>query len=58
MPDITLFAGLMFAEIVGLPIDPALAALHAWRRKVSEIPSVKNRSGQASLPQDLARLGA
>jgi glutathione S-transferase len=58
MPDITLFAGLLFAEIAGLPIAPELTALHAWRSKVSEIPSVKNRSGQAPLPEDLARLGA
>jgi glutathione S-transferase len=58
MPDITLFAGLMFAEIAGLPIAPELTALHAWRSKVSHIPAVKNRSGQAALPEDLARLGA
>jgi glutathione S-transferase len=56
MPDITLFAGLMFADVVGLPIEPGLSALHDWRRRVSEIPSVKYRSGQTSLPQDIARL--
>lgn len=39
---------MMLAEIVGLPIDPALTALHALRRKIPEIPSGKCRSGQAS----------
>ena len=58
MADITLFAGLAFAEVVGLPIAPELTALAAWRSKVSDIPAVKNRSGQAPLPEDLARLGA
>lgn len=57
MPDITLFAGLMFAEIVGLPIAPELSALHTWRGKVADLPAVKNRSGQAPLPEDLARQG-
>jgi len=55
MPDITLFAGLMFADLVGLPIAPDLAALRTWRGRVNEIPSVKNRSGQSLLPEDLAR---
>jgi glutathione S-transferase len=58
MADISLFAGIAFAEIAGLPIAPELAALAAWRSKVSEIPCVKNRSGQSPLPEDLARLGA
>ncbi|MBM7046224.1 glutathione S-transferase family protein [Rhizobium lusitanum] len=57
MPDITLFASLMFAEIVGLPIAPELTALHTWRGKVADLPAVKNRSGQTPLPEDLARLG-
>ncbi|TWR56214.1 glutathione S-transferase [Pseudomonas marginalis] len=55
MPDITLFAGLMFAEIVGLPISDEMGALKAWRDKVSEIPAVKNRSGQFPLPEDILR---
>ena len=57
MADITLFAGLAFAEAIGLPIDPELTALAAWRSNVSEISAVKNRSGQAPLPEDLARVG-
>lgn len=55
MPDITLFAGLMFAEIVGLPIANELGSLKAWRDKVSKIPAVKNRSGQVPLPEDIER---
>jgi glutathione S-transferase len=56
MPDITLYTGLMFADLVGLPIAPDLASLHAWRGKVTNIPAVRNRSGQVPLPEDLARL--
>jgi glutathione S-transferase len=58
MADISLFAGLAFAELAGLPIASELAALNAWRGRVSDIPAVKNRSGQDILPEDLARLGA
>nr|WP_254803899.1 glutathione S-transferase [Methylobacterium sp.]USU34683.1 glutathione S-transferase [Methylobacterium sp.] len=58
MPDITLFAGLIFADIVGLPIASNLTALHAWRSTVAERPAVKNRTGQTPLPEDLARLSA
>ena len=57
MADITLFAGLDFAEAAGLPIDAQLTALHAWRKTVSDLPSVRNRSGQSFLPEDLKRLG-
>lgn len=58
MADISLWAALVFAEIVGLPIASELTALAAWRSRVSNLPAVKNRSGQAPLPEDLARLGA
>jgi glutathione S-transferase len=58
MADITLFAALTFADIAGLPIPKELTALAAWRSRVSEIPAVKNRSGQHLLPEDLARLSA
>ena len=57
MADITLFAGLMFADAAGIAIPAEYAALAAWRSKVSELPSVKNRSGQHFLPEDLKRLG-
>lgn len=55
MPDITLFAGLLFADIVGLPIADELTALRAWREKVSQIPAVKNRSGQIPRLEDVER---
>jgi glutathione S-transferase len=58
MADISLWAALAFADAIGLPIAPELTALTAWRSKVSDIPAVKNRSGQAILPEDLARFGA
>jgi glutathione S-transferase len=58
LADITLWAALAFADAIGLPIAPELTALAAWRSKVSDIPAVKNRSGQAILPEDLARFGA
>jgi glutathione S-transferase len=58
MPDITLFAGLVFAGAAGLPIAPELTALAAWRARVEELPAVKERTGQTLLPEDLARLSA
>ena len=58
LADISLWAALAFADAIGLPIAPELTALAAWRSKVSDIPAVKNRSGQAILPEDLARFGA
>ena len=58
MADISLWAALAFADAIGLPIAPELTALAAWRSKVSDIPAVKNRSGQAILQEDLARFGA
>jgi glutathione S-transferase len=58
MADITLWAALAFADAIGLPIAPDLTALAVWRNKVSGLPAVKNRSGQAVLPEDLARFGA
>jgi glutathione S-transferase len=58
MADITLFASLAFAEGAGLPIAKELSALAAWRKTVSELPSVKNRSGQKFRPEDVERRGA
>lgn len=57
MADITLFAGLAFADAAGLAIPNECYALKAWRGRVAELPSVKNRSGQNFLPEDLKRLG-
>ena len=55
MADISLFAGLAFAAGAGLPIAPELTALAAWRERVSQLPAVKNRSGQTFLPEDIER---
>lgn len=57
MADITVFAGLDFAEAAGLEMPADCAALMAWRAKVTDLPSVKNRSGQAFLADDLRRFG-
>ena len=57
MADITVFAGLAFADAAGIPIAEELVALKAWRAKVSELPAVKNRSGQHFEAEDLRRLG-
>jgi glutathione S-transferase len=55
MADITLFAAVAFAGGAGLPIAPELTALAAWRERVSQLPAVKNRSGQTFLPEDIER---
>lgn len=57
MADITVFAGLMFADAAGLTVLENYSALAAWRARVAELPSVKNRSGQMFVPDDLRRLG-
>lgn len=57
MADITVFAGLMFADVAGLAVPDDYTALLAWRAKVAELPSVKNRSGQTFEVEDLRRLG-
>lgn len=57
MPDITVFAGLMFADAAGIPIAEELTSLRAWRSRVAELPAVKNRSGQSFMDEDLRRFG-
>lgn len=57
MADITLLAGLWFAGAAGLAIPDDLAALKAWQARVEELPAVKERGGQAFLPEDLRRMG-
>jgi glutathione S-transferase len=56
MADITLLAGLAFAEALGA-VPPDLTALKQWHERVATLPSVKNRSGQTFLPEDLKRMG-
>lgn len=58
MADITVFAGLMFADAAGLKIPDDCSALVAWRARIAELPSVKHRSGQEFLAVDLRRFGA
>lgn len=57
MADITVFAGLAFADAAGIPIDEALTSLIAWRGRVADRDSVRNRSGQTFVAEDLRRLG-
>jgi glutathione S-transferase len=57
MADISVFAGLLFADAAGLAISEPLATLKAWRARVAELPSVKHRSGQSFVAEDLQRLG-
>jgi glutathione S-transferase len=57
MADITVFAGLMFADAAGLTIPDDASALVAWRARIADLPSVKHRSGQAFLADDARRLG-
>jgi len=47
----------MFADAAGISIPEDHSALKSWRAKVSELPSVKNRSGQMFVSEDLRRLG-
>jgi glutathione S-transferase len=57
MADITVFAGLLFADAAGLALPSDLGALRSWRSRIAERPSVKSRSGQAFLAEDARRLG-
>ena len=43
MADITVIGGLIFAEIVELPVPEECEALQAWYARMKERPSVKNR---------------
>jgi glutathione S-transferase len=56
LPDITLWAALGFARGAGL-VFPDLPRLAAWEARVAEVPAVRDRSGQAFLPEDIARRG-
>jgi glutathione S-transferase len=57
MADITLLAGLWHADVSGIRAPHEYTALIEWRARVSELPSVKNRSGQNFVQEDLTRLG-
>ncbi len=55
--DVTLYAGLLFGDVAGVQPTDGLEHLAEWRARVAELPSVKGRSGQDLLPEDLRRLG-
>lgn len=57
MADITVFASLDFAGAAGISIPDEYKSLIAWREKISNLPSVKNRTGRDFLPEDLKRFG-
>ncbi|AYG63395.1 glutathione S-transferase family protein [Rhizobium jaguaris] len=57
MADITVFAGLMFADAAGVAVPESFSPLIIWWAKVAELPSVSNRSGQMFVAEDLRRLG-
>jgi glutathione S-transferase len=57
MADITVFAALNFAGAAGIAIPADCTALIEWRARVSDLPSVRNRTGQSFLPEDLRRFG-
>jgi glutathione S-transferase len=58
LPDITLYAFLLFADILSFPVPSELKGLAAWRARVEALPEVMNRSGKDILPEDLARFTA
>ncbi|MAZ04592.1 MAG: glutathione S-transferase [Sneathiella sp.] len=43
MADITVIGGLIFAQLVNLPVPAECAALQAWYDRMQERPSVQNR---------------
>ncbi len=55
MADITLFAALGFARGAGLAVGDGFRNVTAWLERVNEVPSVKNRTGQTFLPEDIER---
>ncbi len=56
MADITLYAALAFAQGAGLTVADNLTALAEWRVRVSELPSVKGRTGQTLRAEDVERM--
>lgn len=54
--DITVFCALIHGDYAGLNVPAEHKALIEWRSRVAERPSVKNRSGQELLPEDLPYL--
>lgn len=57
MADITVFAGLLFGAAAGLTVPNEHSALIEWNARVSDLPSVKHRTGQSFVKEDLRRMG-
>jgi glutathione S-transferase len=51
LADISLWAGLAFAQGAGLPIADDLKALADWRARVDALPCVQNRTGKDFPPR-------
>ena len=43
MADITLIGGLIFADLIRLPVPPECESLVAWYARMNDRPSVQNR---------------
>jgi glutathione S-transferase len=54
--DITVYTALIHGTFAGLNVPQDHTALLEWQARVTERPSVKNRSGQDLLPEDLPHL--
>ena len=50
MADITVVGGLIFAELVKLPLPDGCDALQAWYARMQERPSVRNRIAMSETP--------
>lgn len=54
--DITVWAALMHGDYAGLTVPADHTALLEWRARINDRPSVKNRSGQNLIAEDLPHL--
>ena len=52
MADITTIGGLIFAELVDVPVPQECNALRAWYARMQERPSVRNRVTMSELTEE------
>jgi glutathione S-transferase len=52
MADITTIGGLIFAELVDVPVPQECGALRAWYARMQERPSVRNRVTMSELTEE------
>lgn len=52
MADITTIGGLIFAELVDMPVPQECGALRAWYARMQERPSVRNRVTMSELTEE------